>query len=93
MKIWNVEEGFILDEEAPEWATKAAWRIFQGISGDVLVRAWVDEENTQYQYMRGYSGLNSHHELIHKDFFSSRWVNCPNRIRRFWCNTCIMKSY
>lgn len=75
MKIWNVEEGFILDEEAPEWATKAAWRIFKGTAGDLLVRAWVDEENTKYQYMRGYSGFNSPYDVIQKDFFSPQWAN------------------
>lgn len=75
MKVWQVDEGFILDEEAPEWATKAAWRICKSIDGDVLVRAWVDEDNTKYKYLRGYSGFNDHWSVINKDFFSTTWIN------------------
>lgn len=74
MKIWKVEEGFILDEEAPKWATKAAWRFCEGPHGEILVRAWVDEDNTQYQYLRGYSRHSS--GVVHKiNFFSDVWVN------------------
>lgn len=74
MKIWKVEEGFILDEEAPKWATKAAWRFATGPHGEILVRAWVDEDNTQYQYLRGYS-RHSAGVVIKTNFFSDFWVN------------------
>lgn len=75
MKIWKVKEGFILDEEAPKWATKAAWRFCKSSHGDILVRAWVDEENTQYQYLRGYSGFNAWGVVIKTNFFSDAWAN------------------
>lgn len=75
MKIWNVEEGFILDEEAPEWATKAAWRKCHILGKDFLLRVWVNEDNTKYKYMRGYSGFDSHDVVINNNFFSSDWIN------------------
>lgn len=79
MKVWNVEDGFILDEQAPEWATKAAWRICKSPQGDVLVRAWVDKDNTKYKYLRGYSGFNDHWTTLNDDFFCPAWIN-PARV-------------
>ena len=60
MKVWKVEDGFILDEEAPDWATKAGWCYSTHMPGSkILMRFWLDEYETKYQYLVGYSGSSA----------------------------------
>lgn len=71
MKIWQVEDGFILDEEAPEWATKAAWRNLE--APDMLLRVWLNDDNTMYQYLKGYSGFCEPGVVYQKRFLHDIW--------------------
>lgn len=74
MKIWQVEDGFILDEEAPNWATKAAWRKLEAWGyPDMLLRVWLNDDDTMYQYLKGYSGFCEAGVVYQKSFLHDSW--------------------
>lgn len=56
MKGWQMAQNFIIDEEPPEWATQLVWRYVSIHPNRHLLRAWVNADDTQYQYLRGFSG-------------------------------------
>jgi len=57
MKGWYIAPDFIIDEDPPEWATQLVWRHVEHFPNRILIRAWVNEHDTQYQYLRGFSGV------------------------------------
>lgn len=74
MKGWIVENGFDINfYEAPEWATKLAWRRLGTGDHGPLLRAWVDENNTKYQYLRGFSGVSRYDAEYQGDFLNADW--------------------
>lgn len=80
MKTWTVDKDFIIDfNEAPAWATKVAWR--RRIDG-ALLRVWMDEHNTMYQYLRGFSGGFLDYTVYTGNFLTLEFANSANIIAR-----------
>lgn len=83
MKVWIVDNGFQIDfNEAPHWATKVAWRRLGDPTDGLLLRVWVDENNTQYQYLRGFGTLCKEGVVYYGNFFAEDWKNPAKIIAR-----------
>nr|DAY73882.1 MAG TPA: Tetracyclin repressor-like, C-terminal domain [Caudoviricetes sp.] len=73
MKDWFIEPGYIVDEEPPEWATQLVWRFVDGHHNRHILRAWVNEEHTMYQYLKGFSG-DAKNLKYEGDFFGNQFA-------------------
>ncbi|XKX17414.1 hypothetical protein MVUOKPPV_CDS0017 [Klebsiella phage phi1_175008] len=67
--MWKIEEGFSLDEKAPEWAVEAVRR-YDRETG-IELRAWRNKDKTQYQYLQGWGG--DHFKLVYNGNFIAGW--------------------
>ena len=76
MKVWIVDNGYSIDfNEAPHWATKVAWRREGHPLDGTLHRVWVDNDNTRYQYLRGFGLLTDFGKVFRGNFFALDYHN------------------
>lgn len=75
-KMWIVDRGFDIDfNEAPEWATKVAWRRVGHPTDGPLRRVWVDHYNSKYKYLRGFSDVYGDEQVYKGNFFALDYLN------------------
>ena len=79
--MWIVDKAYQIDfNEAPSWATKVAWRREGDEFDSLLHRVWVDNNNTRYQYLRGFGSLKDQGVVFYENFFALDYVNSASII-------------
>lgn len=69
--VWRVVDGVKIDAtEAPEWATRVGQ---VQLTPNLTLRAWVNDVDTQYQYLPGYAGVNTPGKVCKGEFIEWDW--------------------